>query len=145
MLPEIFLPAKGVYTCGGVCVSAANACTKARICALDRMLRLRRTQLCLSASERAQKVRRAFSSAASAMASPKGSSCVESLCIIVHLSKKHAAAKARLCAMAGWKKAEAVCALGIYVLYFYNVETVCCLYHQKDKSISLPYEPKDAD
>ena len=24
-------------------------------------------------------------------------------------------------------------------------ETVCCLYHQKDKYISVPYEPKDAD
>ena len=25
------------------------------------------------------------------------------------------------------------------------VETVCLLYHQKDKFISVPYEPKDAE
>ena len=27
----------------------------------------------------------------------------------------------------------------------YHVETVCLLYHQKDKFISVPYEPKDAE
>ena len=26
-----------------------------------------------------------------------------------------------------------------------HVETVCCLYRQKDKFISLPYEPKDME
>jgi len=26
-----------------------------------------------------------------------------------------------------------------------SVETVCCLYHQKNDFISVPYEPKDAD
>ncbi len=26
-----------------------------------------------------------------------------------------------------------------------NVETVCCLYHQKKDFISVPYEPKDAE
>ena len=26
-----------------------------------------------------------------------------------------------------------------------HVETVCLLYHQKDKFISVPYEPKDAE
>ena len=26
-----------------------------------------------------------------------------------------------------------------------SVETVCLLYHQKDKFISVPYEPKDAE
>ena len=26
-----------------------------------------------------------------------------------------------------------------------DVETVCCLYHQKKEFISVPYEPKNAD
>ena len=35
---------------------------------------------------------------------------------------------------------------GVKVLLKRNdVETVCCLYHQKKDFISVPYEPKNAD
>ena len=33
----------------------------------------------------------------------------------------------------------------LLLLTWNNVETVCCLYHQKKDFISVPYAPKDAE